>query len=99
MPLVVAIVDIVPALTGHCDLFQGGEGGRVEDVLPAHLREARRAEQPDHQRRVPDRLRGGPETRVEGDCQQGGLRGNHLSNTTCLTHVLFKSGEHCSELR
>ena len=21
------------------------------------------------------------------------LRGNHLSNTTCLTHVFFKSGE------
>ena len=24
------------------------------------------------------------------------LRGSHLSNTTCLTHVLFKSGEECS---
>ena len=26
------------------------------------------------------------------------IRGNHLSNTTCLTQVFFKSGEWCSEL-
>ena len=26
------------------------------------------------------------------------LRGNHLSNTTCLTQVLFKIGEECSAL-
>ena len=25
------------------------------------------------------------------------LRGSHLSNTTCLTHVFFKSGEQCSK--
>ena len=24
-------------------------------------------------------------------------RGSHLSNTTCLTHAFFKSGEECSE--
>ena len=28
--------------------------------------------------------------------QQDG--GNHLSNTTCLTHVFFKSGEHFVKL-
>ena len=26
------------------------------------------------------------------------IRGNHLSNTTCLTHVFFKSGESCCKL-
>ena len=26
------------------------------------------------------------------------FRGNHLSNTTCLTQVFFKSGEACSKL-
>ena len=26
------------------------------------------------------------------------LRGNHLSNTTCLTRAFFKSGEECSTL-
>ena len=26
------------------------------------------------------------------------LRGNHLSKTTCLTHVFFKCGEYCSDL-
>ena len=25
------------------------------------------------------------------------FRGNHLSNTYCLTHVFFKSGESCSK--
>ena len=34
---------------------------------------------------------GGPQWR------QQGLRGNHLSNTTCLTHVFFKSCEKCSK--
>ena len=24
-------------------------------------------------------------------------RGNHLSSTTCLTHVFFRSGEECSK--
>ena len=27
------------------------------------------------------------------------LRGSHLSNTTCLTRVFFKSDESCSSLR
>ena len=27
-----------------------------------------------------------------------GLRGNHLSNTTCLTQTFFKSGESCGNL-
>ena len=27
------------------------------------------------------------------------LRGNHLSNTTCLTHVFFKGGEECSRFK
>ena len=26
------------------------------------------------------------------------VRGNHSSNTTCLTHAFFKSGEECSKL-
>ena len=26
------------------------------------------------------------------------FRGNHLSNTTCLTQAFFKSGEECSTL-
>ena len=26
------------------------------------------------------------------------LRGNHLSNTTCLTYVFFTSGTSCSNL-
>ena len=28
----------------------------------------------------------------------GPIRGNHLSNTTCLTHAFFKSGEQCAKL-
>ena len=27
------------------------------------------------------------------------LRGNHFSNTTCLTHAFSKSGEHCGKLK
>ena len=27
-----------------------------------------------------------------------GIRGNHLSSTTCLTQVFFKSGEECDKL-
>ena len=29
---------------------------------------------------------------LDADC-----RGNHLSNTTCLTHVFFKRGQSCSK--
>ena len=30
---------------------------------------------------------------------EASFRGNHLSNTTCLTHDFFKSGESCSEFK
>ena len=38
----------------------------------------------------------GPEPRV-GPHRARALRGNHLSNTTCLTQGFFKSGQDCSK--
>ena len=47
--------------------------------------------------------RGAPAPRLESLCAAhllrslpGAIRGNHLSNATCLTQVFFKSGEECS---
>ena len=36
--------------------------------------------------------------KAEGAKNGASLRGNHLSNTTCLTRAFFKSGEYCSEI-
>ena len=36
--------------------------------------------------------------RAQAEAERGAIRGNHLSKTTCLTHVFLNKCEYCSEL-